>query len=208
VGRGRDSEPGGLPATGPFESGSLPIDVIIVWLREGGWDPSTVLSRIGTSEVVAHTLWAEPFLSGAPGSWEGAWAYLADRIREGRGGNAQSYELDAFAVAAIGDIAPVVTARAAEIAAATHGPLGEPAGTLILGETESQQSIAMPFLLLPKGPGYALVATGHLDDPGCVEVYLQGGSATDVHAYADLEHPQHAGSACWSGQPGLPYVVS
>lgn len=182
--------------------------MIIVWLREGGWDPSTVLSRIGTSEVVAHTLWAEPFLSGAPGSWEGAWAYLADRIREGRGGNAQSYELDAFAVAAIGDIAPVVTARAAEIAAATHGPLGEPAGTLILGETESQQSIAMPFLLLPKGPGYALVATGHLDDPGCVEVYLQGGSATDVHAYADLEHPQHAGSACWSGQPGLPYVVS
>lgn len=99
-----------LPAWAEFESGTLPVAVLVVWCHEGGWHAGTVLHRTGGGPVMAHAPWQEPFLGAPPGSLAKLWDYLAERVREGHGGNAYSHEIEAFEVAHRSHIAPLVTA--------------------------------------------------------------------------------------------------
>jgi len=124
-----------IPPSATFESGVFPVEVIIIWTNEGGWHAGTVLSRIGADQPVAHAPWDRPFIfHDTPGQWEQTWRYVAGRVRDGSGGNGYTYELEPFEIAYIGDIESAVTAREAEVVAASHGPFGEIAGTILPGE--------------------------------------------------------------------------
>jgi hypothetical protein len=106
-----------LPAISPFQSGQFPVEVIVVWDADGGWHAATVLYRTRQGPVTVHPNWCEPFTLAAD-----PWKYLAERVREGRGGNGYDYDVWGFEVATEADIAPVVTAWEAEVVA-TGSPI-------------------------------------------------------------------------------------
>ena len=139
---------------------------------------------------MAHAPWQEPFLGAPPEPLAKLWDYLAERVREGRGGNAYSYEIEAFEVAHRSHIAPLVTARAAQIVVATHGPFGETAGTILFHDSADVGAVLMPFLLLPDDRGHqALVATA-LAKPGEVHVRREHGLPVAAIGFESVEHWQ------------------
>ena len=191
-----------LPATAAFEEGRLPVDVIVVWDAAGGWHAATVYYRTGDGPMMVHPRWAEPL------EWViKPWEYFSERLRDGRGGNGYDYDVRGFEVATEEDIAPVITAWEAEAVAATHGPMGETAGTF-LSDQPSGPSRIIPFVLLADdvGQGY-LVTTGLLAgaDPG--EVHTEAGQPIDPVPFESTEHWQRNGAASWPLNPHVPYLV-
>lgn len=199
-----------LPATAQFESLTFPVAVIVVWRHrhhDDGWHAETVLYRDG-SAVAAQPPWEEPFLDSPPRPWADLWEYLAERVREGRGGNAYTYEIEAFEVADPSHITPLVTARATEIAGASHGPFGETAGTILFGDSPDDCSIVMPFVLLANDRGQdALVATTSLDQLGEASVRAEQGMLVDPVAFESLEHWRQQDFPSWPLQRQVPYIV-
>lgn len=189
------SESADVPETGEFEGGEYPIDVIVVWRSRGGWHASSVLTRHGTAEPARVAPWVEPFDADRPDELVKEWEYLADRIREGRGGNGYTFELGGFSVAREPDVARVVTAMAAETVASTHGPFGEAAGTILLDPDTGKVSDAMPCVLVIAGDGQPwLVATG--DEVSVSVCGLSGRVLDSVPAPSDLFW-QRTGAPSW-----------
>lgn len=76
-----------------------------------GWSVATVLLRAPDETTVVHSPWDQPFVSEeTPQQWQQAWDYLADRVRDGSGGNFYSFEIDAFAVERLEDVTPAAPA--------------------------------------------------------------------------------------------------
>jgi hypothetical protein len=119
-----------LPLAAPFNAGLLPVSVIVVWSNDDGWRVTTVATRADKGPVVFVPPWIDIPLGYDENTIDRMWGYLAERIVDGSGGNGYTYEVEGFEVGDDSDVAPHVYARAAEAAAATHGPLGEIAGTL------------------------------------------------------------------------------
>lgn len=115
-----------LPEIAGFEAGRFPVEALVVWDAAGGWHAATVLHRTGAGPVMVHPQWSEPFTL-APTPWE----YLAERVRDGRGGNGYDYDVWGFEVADPADIASVITAWEADVA--TKGPFIQIVGTLETG---------------------------------------------------------------------------
>lgn len=113
--RSRAGDAHGLPAYTSFGEHRFPVEVIVVWRIAGGWHLSTLLYRGRDGPVNVHPLSTETFGDFGTTEPEQEWAYLAERLYEGRGGNGYTYEVEGFEVAEIADIDPIVTARAAEI---------------------------------------------------------------------------------------------
>ena len=197
-----------FPATASFGSGALPIEVIVVWYDRGGWHAGTVLYRSGNGPVTAQPPWEEAFWGTQPESWDQHWEYLSERVSEGRSSNGYSFDIEAFEVADPSDITPLVTARAAEVVAASKGPFGEIAGTLLLDDSSSVGSVIMPFVLLPDDRGHdALVATTPLDELGEVSVRVEQGLPVEVVSFESVEHWQRQGAPSWPLQRDVPYIV-
>jgi hypothetical protein len=168
------STPAERPDTARFEEGRLPIEVIVVWDADGGWHAAAVYHRTGDSPVMIHPQWSEPL------SWViKPWEYFSERLRDGQGGNGYNYDVWGFEVATEEDIAPVVTAREAEVVVATHGPMGESAGTLLSDQPDGTARI-IPFLVLADEVGDAyLVATEFLSSGPPAEVRTEAGQPVD-----------------------------
>ena len=88
----------GKPASAPFESNTFPVQVIVVYGSEGGWHVNTVLCRDGDGPVTPVAPWTQPWWPDDPDGTR-SWDYLAERIRDGSGGNGISYEIQAYEVA-------------------------------------------------------------------------------------------------------------
>lgn len=192
-------------ATAAFESGALPIDVIVVWRNAGGWHASTVLHRNGGEPPKRHPRWPEPFLSDGD-QVDKEWHYLADRIRTGHGGNGYSYELTGFETDSIENIGVAVTAMAAEVVAASEGPFGEIAGTILFDQPGDKTIVVMPFVVLPDDRGHtALVAAGNHDDPN---VSGPAGPPIEPIPFRSVEHWQRNGAPSWPLQPRATYTLT
>jgi hypothetical protein len=185
----------------------FPVQVIAVWQRADAWHVGTVLYKDGGSVDVLEP-WNRPCFGVPPASWNDVWEYLAERVRDGSGGNGYSYELDAFEVGRCEDIAPLVIALAAEAVPATHGPLGETAGTLIFDGAPQGSAGVMPFVLLADDRGHeALVATSpraELRDP---IVSVEDGPIVEEIEFDSVEHWQRSGAPSWPLQRGVAYDV-
>lgn len=199
----------GLPAFASFGEHRFPIEAVVVWRIQGGWHLSTLLYRGREGPVNVHPLSTESF--GDPGTSEPEqqWAYLAERLKEGRGGNGYTYEVEGFEVAEPSDIGPIVTARAAEVVAATHGPMGEIAGTMIADDPGSAPVTVIPFVALTDDAGdFFLVATEHLDSAWPCEVRTEGGKSVDPVTFESVDNWPRSGARSWPVQPQNPYLVS
>lgn len=196
-----------LPAWAPLGSGLLPVSAIIVWRAEGGWHAGRVLTNTEDGGVTTLPPWDEEFLDSPPRPEEGLWNYLADRLEEGRGGNGYTYELDGFEAATIEDARVLTTARAAEATVASHGPMGEIAGTIITEGTDEMWAV-MPFVLLIDDRGHdALVATKTNEDPDSLRVGTVDGAEVTPIPFESVEHWQQAGAASWPLQRSRQYRV-
>jgi hypothetical protein len=95
-----ESQPQGDPP--PFESGIWPIEVIAVWKNDGTWSIpwaiATVMFRDKLGQIHRHPRWSAPFFAEDPDETLKEWAYLAERIRDGVGGNIYSYHPIGFEV--------------------------------------------------------------------------------------------------------------
>lgn len=146
-----------VPGQDEFEAGTLLVQVLLVWESDGGWHPTTVLYRVEDGPALAVGPWTEAFLDM---DQDTAWTYLAERVREGRGGNGYTYEVVGFSVAQPSDIAPIIYARAGEAVVATYEPMGEVAGTIVEGVQSRPESLIVPFVVLVDNRGdMSLVAT-------------------------------------------------
>ena len=195
------------PPSAGFESGALPFDVIVTWRKDGGWRVSSVLVRQASDPPRRHPPWLEPFSpSDDPPDLFLEWEYLADRVRTGQGGNGYSFELSGFEVAELDDVAPVVNALAAEAVAATHGPLGEVAGTILFDQPAGEGTVIMPVVLLRDDRGdVALVLTDVSSEPS---VRIVAGPEVDARPFQSIEQWQRAGAPSWPVVPGSRYTVS
>ena len=191
------------------ESGRWAVEVIVIWRAQGGWRPATVMYRRGQSEVRVHPRWQEPFLDTPPKPWCWAWEYSTERIRDGRGGNGYTYELEAFEVEDVFDIDQVVFASAAEAVASTHGPYGEVGGTLMLSHSPEEAPLAIPFVVLPDDRGHhALVVAGALKEPCECTVRIDGGPTVEMVPFQSVEHWQRQGAPSWPIRGHERHVVS
>jgi hypothetical protein len=177
--------------------------VLVVTEREGGWRVTGVYMREPGGAVVMHPRW--------PRRWSGTaeveteWKYLAERARDGSGGNYYSWELEGYEVADTADVDILVTARAAEIVALTHGPLGETAGTI--GPSWAIDIAVMPFVVLRDDLDRpVLVAAG--DPHRDATVTIAGGPAPGPTPFASCVHWQRAGDPCWLLTPDVTHRVT
>jgi hypothetical protein len=192
------------PARAAFESGSFPVEVIVTWQSEGGWHVASVLVRSSGCNPVRQPPWTEPFWDDADVSAE--WEYLAERVRSGQGGNIYSYELSGFEVADVEHVAPIVNAFAAEAVAATYGPMGEVAGTILFDQPAGEGTVVMPVVLLRDDRGDdALVLTGTNTE---ASVRISTGPEVTPRRFQSVEHWQRAGATSWPVTPGSSYTVS
>lgn len=202
-------DPHGLPAYASFGKHRFPVEVIVVWRLAGGWHLSTLLYRGPDGPVNVHSLSTETFGDPETTEPEQEWAYLEERLHEGRGGNGYTYEVEGFEVAEVVDIGPVVTARAAEVVAATLGPMGETAGTMIVDQPGNAPVTVMPFVALTDDAGHRfLVATQHLDSAWPCEVRIEGGEPVDLVPFESVVEWQRSGARGWPVHPQTPYLVS
>lgn len=198
-----------LPAYASFGEHRLPVEVIMVWRIQGGWHLSTLLYRGPDGPVSVHPLSTESFGHARTTEPDVEWAYLAERLLEGRGGNGYTYEVEGFEVAETADIDPIVTARAAEIVAATHGPMGEIAGTMIAHQPGSAPVTVIPFVALTDDVGDSfLVATEHLAGSEPCVVRTEAGETVDPVTFESVVHWQRSGALSWPVQPQTPYLVA
>jgi len=198
-----------LPAYADFGDHRLPIEVIVVWRIGGGWHLSTLLYRTEADRVSIHPLSTEPFFDASGTGPEAEWGYLAERLHEGRGGNGYTYEVNGFEVAEVAHISPIVMAWAAEVVAATHGPMGETAGTMIAEHPGSVPTAVVPFVALTDDSGDRfLVATGQLATSTPCDVRTEVGRLVDPVTFESLVNWQRSGSRSWPVSPGTPYLVT
>lgn len=187
---------------GAFDDPMLPLKVILVFRAEGGWHLQTVLCRVDDGYVTYLPPYNEPWSD--QGSTDD-WHYFSERVLDGRGGNAYTYEVEGFAANIDDDIESVVWARAAEVVVSTGGPLGEVAHTLTFGEGE--ETVSMPFVVLPdEESDHMLVATDAVSD-GPVSVI---GNATTSHTemtFRSVTHWQRDFARCWQLDPGVDHEV-
>ncbi|MDQ6798146.1 MAG: hypothetical protein M3011_09045 [Actinomycetota bacterium] len=198
-----------LPAYAGFGERRFPVEVIVVWRISGGWHLSTLLYRSHDGPVAIHPLSTEPFdSSSSPRQPDVEWSYLAERLQEGRGGNSYTYEVEGFEVADLAHIESIVTARAAEIVAATFGPMGEIAGTMIT-DRGSAATTVIPFVVVMDDSGDRfLVATQHLGASTPCEVRTEAGKPTDQVTFESLVNWQRSGARSWPVGPQTTYRLT
>ncbi|MGI8808703.1 MAG: hypothetical protein ACR2KK_12815, partial [Acidimicrobiales bacterium] len=198
-----------LPAYASFGEHRLPVEVIMVWRIQGGWHLSTLLYRSRDGPVSIHPLSTESFGDAGTTEPDVEWAYLAERLYEGRGGNGYTYEVEGFEVAEMAEIEPIVMARAAQIVAATHGPMGEIAGTMIADQPGSAPVTVIPFVALTDDVGDCfLVATAHLADSEPCVVRTEAGETVDPVDFESVVHWRRSGARSWPVSSDTPYLVS
>ncbi|MDQ6798497.1 MAG: hypothetical protein M3011_10865 [Actinomycetota bacterium] len=198
-----------LPAYASFGEHRFPIEAIVKWRIDGGWHLSTLLYRGSDGLVNVHPLSTESFGDDRTAEPEVEWTYLAERLHEGRGGNGYTYEVEGFEVADMADIDPIVTARAAEIVAATHGPMGEDAGTMIVNQSGSTPVTVIPFVALTDDVGDRfLIVTDHLAGFEPCEVRTEGGEPVEPVTFESVVNWQRSGARSWPVRSQAPYLVS
>lgn len=188
---------------GAFDDPGLPVKVILVFRAHGGWHLASVLRRNGDGVISYLPPYNEKWSDrGTAADWD----YLAERILEHRGGNAYTYEVEGFATADDADFEPVVVARAAEVVAASGGPLGEIAATVSFSDGEA--TVSMPLLVLPdEEHDHMLVATDALSDSPVTVV----GDGTTPHGqmvFRSVEHWQRDFQRCWQLDPGVEHAIT
>lgn len=184
----------------PF--GEQPVDAIILWLNEnqGGWHASLVLCRTGEGRLERVSPWVEPWglLDEDP---ERVWTYFSAKVGDG-GGNGITYELEGFSVAEVDAVAPYVHTRAAEVAAATHGPHGEAVGTINVTDSGVQ---SMPFVVLRDERGYRALVAAY--DGTELLVVQPDGQVIEPLPFRSSEHWQRIGAPSWPIAEGVTYDV-
>lgn len=187
--------------TGPFDDDSLPAKVLMVFVAEGGWHLQTVLHRVGTDHITYMPPWSEPWSDAGS---DADWAYLGERVIEGRGGNGYTWEVEGFAAMTDVDVEALIVARAAEVVASSGGPLGEVAATVTF--TDGEDTVSMPFVVLPDEENdLMLVATTALGD-GPAEVAADGIVYSEM-VFRSLDHWQRDFARCWQLDPGVEHRV-
>ncbi len=179
------------------------VEVIVVSRAAGGWHVSCVYYKEPGCPPVCHPMSKEPW---APETGA-AWQYLKARCDEGQGGNGYTYEVAGLAVPSVQDIEPAVTGMAAEMVAATHGPLGEVSGTLLLDEVENGAAVALPFVVLSDDRGNRfLVEAPAPYKPHDVSVTFNA-ETVPATTFQSEQHWQRNGAAAWLLIPQRPYEV-
>ena len=197
----------GCDATSGAEG--LPIEVIAVWRATGGWHLETLLYREPGGEIQTHPLSSASYSTDPSIPIETQWSYLAERVADGRGGNAYSWEVEGWSVATIEDIAPTALSRATLVSAATFGPLGEIKGTVLMSGPGFQPKLLMPFMILRDTKGHlALVLTDESKDPMACTVRHSSGQVISPTTFESHEHPKLAQAPSWRVHEGGTYDVS
>lgn len=192
------SGPAALPKYGAFSDEAFPTRVILLFRSGGSWHLSTVLCRRGQEPPAYVGEWTEPW---SDRGIVDDWRYLEERILEGRYGNGHTFEIQGFAVYSVDDAERIALASAAEVVAASHGPMGEVSGTF--ADNDADGMVWMPFVVLVEGGRVLLVATDSTPEKPVILTSPQG--TIESETFQSATHWQRSGERAWELVPGVQY---
>lgn len=192
------SDPEALPKYGDFSDEAFPTRVILLFRSGGSWHLSTVLCRRGQEPPAYVGEWTERW---SDRGIVDDWRYLEERILEGRYGNGHTFEIQGFAVYPVDDAERIALASAAEVVAASDGPMGEVSGTF--ADNDADGMVWMPFVVLVEGGRVLLVATDSTPEKPVVLTSPKG--TIESETFQSATHWQRNGERAWELVPGVQY---
>lgn len=188
------------PPWGDFGDESFPLCVILLFRSGGGWHLSTALCRSGRKSPTYVGEWTEPW---SDRGIDDDWRYLEERIVDERYGNGQTFEIVGFRAHSVGDAERIALAKAAEVAAASEGPSGEPAGTFADGGNGG--IIWMPFVVVAENGAVQLVGTDATPEKPVFVIGPHG--AIEWETFESVQHWQRNGERAWALIPHTEHRV-